>query len=285
MELRRFDDAEAFLEAAGPFLVADEPRHNLELGILSQLRANPMLFGEPAYLAAVHRDGRIAGIAIRTPPFNLLVSASDVAGVGVIAPDVYERFSRLPGVLSTPEIARGFAEAWTAVSGQPHRPGMRQRIYRLDDVPEEPRTAGRMRMATEADRSLLLRWMEDFRAEAMPSQAPASVPGTVDHRLTASDAGLELWDDPGPVSMAGFTSPTPTGIRIGPVYTPPEYRRRGYGTACTAALSRMLMLRGYRTCFLYTDLANPTSNSIYTAIGYRMVCDMLEVRFEERGSG
>ena len=83
------------------------------------------------------------------------------------------------------------------------------------------------------------------------------------------------------MAMAGFGGPTPTGIRIGPVYTPPESRRRGYGTACTAALSRMLMLeRGHRNCFLYTDLANPTSNGIYVAIGYQPVCDMLEVRFE-----
>jgi predicted GNAT family acetyltransferase len=65
------------------------------------------------------------------------------------------------------------------------------------------------------------------------------------------------------------------------VYTPPEHRRQGYGTAATAALSRMLMTeRGYRTCFLYTDLSNPISNGIYSAIGYRPVCEMLEIRFE-----
>jgi GNAT superfamily N-acetyltransferase len=31
-------------------------------------------------------------------------------------------------------------------------------------------------------------------------------------------------------SMAGFGGKTPNGIRIGPVYTPPEHRGRGYGT-------------------------------------------------------
>ena len=36
--------------------------------------------------------------------------------------------------------------------------------------------------------------------------------------------------------------------------------------------------RGYPG-YLYTDLANPTSNSIYGKIGYRRVCDSAEIRF------
>jgi len=137
-----------------------------------------------------------------------------------------------------------------------------------------------MRPATVDDRDLLLRWVEECLVEAVPQQPAGQTAEVVDERFRAEDAGLVLWEDPGPVAMAGFGSPTPTGIRIGPVYTPPDHRRHGYGTAATAALSRMLMLRGYRACFLYTDLANPTSNGIYAAIGYRPVCDMLEVRFE-----
>jgi uncharacterized protein len=36
---------------------------------------------------------------------------------------------------------------------------------------------------------------------------------------------------------------------------------------------------GARFCFLYTDLSNPTSNAIYTRIGYRPVGDALDVLF------
>jgi len=46
-----------------------------------------------------------------------------------------------------------------------------------------------------------------------------------------------------------------------------------------AALSEMLLDRGYQFCFLYTDLANPTSNRIYQRIGYEPVCDVIEYRF------
>lgn len=280
MEVRRFDGPDAFFEAAGSFLVADEPRHNLELGILSQLRTRPGLYPEALYLAAMERDGRVSGVAMRTPPFGALVSLADLADAPVVARDLWTVYDTLPSVLSTPETAEAFAEAWTGVSGQRPVPGMRQGIYRLDDLPAEPDHPGRMRSATPDDRELLVRWMEAFLAEAVPQQPPGRTVQAVDDRLAAWDAGLVLWEDPQPVCLAGFGGPTPTGIRIGPVYTPPELRGRGYGTACTAALSRMLMLRGYRTCFLYTDLANPTSNGIYTAIGYQPVCHMLEVRFQ-----
>jgi predicted GNAT family acetyltransferase len=75
------------------------------------------------------------------------------------------------------------------------------------------------------------------------------------------------------VSLAGFGGPTPHGIRIGPVYTPRQQRGRGYGSAVTAAVSQLNLGRGRRFCFLYTDLANPTSNAIYLRLGYEPVCD------------
>jgi predicted GNAT family acetyltransferase len=88
-----------------------------------------------------------------------------------------------------------------------------------------------------------------------------------------------LWDDGGPVSFAAFGNPTPNGIRIGPVYTPPELRRRGYASALVAELSTRL-LADRRFCFLYTDLANPTANKIYERIGYQRVCESAEIVFE-----
>ena len=81
------------------------------------------------------------------------------------------------------------------------------------------------------------------------------------------------------MSLSGFSGPTPTGIRIGPVYTPPEHRRHGYATTLVADLSAWLLEQGHRACFLYTDLANPTSNRIYVEIGYERVCDAMEFSF------
>ena len=103
---------------------------------------------------------------------------------------------------------------------------------------------------------------------------------TVDHRLSQPDWGMLLWEDDGPVSLAGYGGETPHGIRVGPVYTPPEHRGRGYATALVAALSAARLAEGRRFCFLHTDLANPTSNAIYERIGYERVCESAEILFE-----
>lgn len=72
---------------------------------------------------------------------------------------------------------------------------------------------------------------------------------------------------------------TPHGMRIGAVYTPQDYRRNGYASACVAQLSHAILQMGKTFCFLFTDLANPTSNHIYQDIGYRPVADVDEYRF------
>ena len=69
-------------------------------------------------------------------------------------------------------------------------------------------------------------------------------------------------------------------IAVNAVYTPPEWRQRGYATACVAGVSEELLARGYEFCVLYTDLSNPTSNAIYTRIGYRPVRDFIMYALE-----
>jgi len=61
--------------------------------------------------------------------------------------------------------------------------------------------------------------------------------------------------------------------RLGPVYTPPDQRGRGWASNAVAEVSGLIQAGGARVC-LFTDQANPTSNKIYAALGYRQVIDM-----------
>jgi len=89
-----------------------------------------------------------------------------------------------------------------------------------------------------------------------------------------------LWDQNGETtSMAVSRKPAQGVVRLSGVSTPPEKRKHGYAAACVHALSKDLRGRGYR-CILYTDLGNPTSNSIYRRIGYKAVAEALRYRFE-----
>ncbi len=132
-------------------------------------------------------------------------------------------------------------------------------------------------MAGRADRDLLVAWWQAFGREA-GSLAESDSGRTVDHRL--GHDGLTLWEDDGrPVSMAGLTRQVAGTIRVGPVYTPPGLRRRGYAGAVTAAVSQAALDAGADEVLLFTDLANPTSNSLYQRLGFRPVEDRVLMSF------
>jgi predicted GNAT family acetyltransferase len=180
-----------------------------------------------------------------------------------------------------PEVEQ-FVAAWTSLRDVRAEARVRQGIYALETVTQPSAPPGRPRAATARDRALLVDWWGAFAAEALGALEldEEGAGRNVDHRLSTPGNGIALWEAAGkPVSAVGFGSPTPSGIRIGPVYTPPEYRGRGYASALTAHVSAEQLAGGRSFCFLYTDLANPTSNKIYVAIGYERVCDAIQYAF------
>jgi predicted GNAT family acetyltransferase len=191
----------------------------------------------------------------------------------------------LPGVSGLPENCQAFATLWQELSRQPYHRSMAQRIYQLEKVNPIAPVTGRFRRARESDRRLLLDWMIAFSVEAFEGTDPdvARLERNVESMLTSKIRGAYIWDDGQPVSFSAYGGPTPHGCRLGPVYTPPEYRGKGYASACVATLSQHLLDTGRKFVFLYTDLANPTSNHIYQVIGYNPVCDADVYEFEPFG--
>jgi predicted GNAT family acetyltransferase len=280
MEVRRSDDAGAFAERVRPFLLRDEARHNLVLGVLDTLVRHPDVYPE-FMLWTLEDEGEIVAVATRTPPFNLLISQPGRPGAGRgMAEALHGAGVELPGVTGARPEAEEFAARWGALSGTRARLRMGMGVYRLTVVRPVAGVRGRMRQADSGDKDLLVAWMDAFQHEAL-----AHIPGDdlgewVDHRLRLDGGQLFVWEDPDPVSLAGWGQPTPSGVRVGPVYTPPERRRRGYASALVAEMSSMLLARGHRFCFLFTDLANPTSNKIYQDVGYEFVCESADLVFE-----
>ena len=281
MELNRHENAADFLARAGDFLAAREAEHNLILGLGSRLQREPLLYGEPAYLTTVEDGGQVVGVTMRTPPHNLILSEiDDENAIPLLLEDARGVFGTLPGVVGPKAPAAEFAELWQEATGADARVEIEQRCFRAEQVRPPVNVAGAMRGYEPRDREVAVRWMDAFVDEALHGPEPESAEVFVDRRSEDPDAGLVLWENDGEtVSMAGFGGPTPNGIRIGPVYTPPELRGRGYASALTAALTQRLLDDGRRFCFLFTDLANPTSNSIYQRIGYRAVSDVDLWRF------
>ncbi len=275
-------DAERFLAAAAPLLLADEARHNLILGIASTVRAAPSVYPEARFWVVRDASAAVAAAALRTPPHNLVLARPrDSAALARLVEAIDDD---LPGVVGAVPEVDAFVDAWTARTGARATARRGQGVYALERVRPVRGVSGRGRRAAPADLGLLLDWWRAFGAEALGETEPDErrLRRVVGYRLEADpdDAGIVLWEDDGrPVSLAGYGGTTPNGIRIGPVYTPPELRGRGYASALVAEVSEERLARGRRFCFLYTDLANPVSNRIYERIGYGRVCESAEVAF------
>ena len=274
MDVVQLADAAEFLERAAPLLLADEARNNLILGIAGTLRDQPGRYPS-SELWIVEETGVVLTAALRTLPYRLVLAGGTVQPLAAALSD-------LPGVVAAAHEAEAFAAAWSARTGATVTRGVAQGVYALERVVPPTPPAGSSRPARESDRGLLLEWLRSFSLEALDEAADEpSLQRMIDIRVTDEpDYGFVLWEDEGrPVSLTGFGSPTPTGIRIGPVYTPPQRRGRGYASALVAEVSQSQLDAGRRFCFLYTDLANPTSNKIYVDIGYERVCDSLQLDF------
>ena len=284
MEVRRFDDPAAFFAHAAAFLERREAENNLLLGIRSRLEAEPHLFtDEDPYLAVAETGGEVVAVAFRTPPHGLGLAPTDhVTAVDAFVDDL--RGAALPGVFGPVALAERFAERWRELAGVATHLALAERIYEARAAFPPAGVPGVYREYRPGDHDLVAAWMDAFVAEALAAAPPPrreDGAAWLARRLADPGSSLVIWEHEGaPVSLAGAGSPTPHGIRVGPVYTPPELRGRGYASALVGELTARLLSGGRSLCFLFTDLANPTSNSIYQRVGYRPVADVNDWRFQ-----
>lgn len=272
-QIEFFADASQFLECTQPFLMRREAEHCLILGLLDGLRSGEQWGPAPPLMGLVENRDEIAAVVLMTPPHNLILSwIADDSTIDAIAVELHARGIAIPGVNSSAEVARKFAQKWSALTGRKFRTEMVQRIYQLSRITNASRAPGLLREPTESDEALLRQWRAAFHVDAEhmaldEARASAAEP-------MPKSRHLMLWEvDGAAVSMAGYAGPTPNGIRVAWVYTPPENRGKGFAGACVAALSKKLLDDGRKFCFLYTDLDNPISNHVYLKIGYEPVTD------------
>ncbi|MFE0174246.1 GNAT family N-acetyltransferase [Streptomyces sp. NPDC059002] len=275
-------DLDAFLARAEKFLHSAPAPHTALLSVTDTLRVRGLQAygeGEPLFGTYADGDGTVRGALVRTPPHRLSLSPLDPEAVDALARRLADVSPDLPGVATESATAEAFARAWEKHTGATAAPSMSQRLYRLGTLtPPEPAPPGGPRVATAADRELLVRWHREF-GEAIGERAAMDSGAWADSRIAYG--GATFWETPDgtPVAMAGVTRRTAGQVRVAPVYTPADLRGRGYGGAVTVAVTRAALDAGAAEVLLFTDLDNPTSNVLYQRIGYRPVRDFGQYDF------
>ncbi len=257
-----------FADLAWPLLIADEANHTV---LLSAVQAAQLAHanGEPRsepWLSAVALDAQAARACAILSRNNWLVSLGSELALAAIGRALRER-GGFAAIVGPQDAATGVARA-CGVRTQVH---FRLPLFCLasDTAIAAVMTAGRLQVATTAQRALLLDWLHAFRDEANLPDPRERIAADLERQLRGQRLRLWLNESGEPACLIGGQTIAPSEARIGPVYTPPQWRGRGYAQAAVATLCSELRWQGAQTIFLFTDAANPTSNALYLRIGFR----------------
>lgn len=280
-------DAAEFLAVAGDHLAAEPVVSTVVTTVAHRIIAQAADGIAPRaddwWLVVRDGSGSIVGAGMRTAPFPprppFLLPMPDEAAVA-LARALHERGEEVLGVNGALPASEVFAAEVARLVGGRVEVTVHTRLFELGELIPPAPAPGRLVAATEDQVDLAIQWFAEFADDA--DRQAGRPPGSTGHELPDRAAMLhrirnqELWfwvDPTGqPVHLTAASQPAFGVSRIGPVYTPAAQRGRGFASNAVAEVSRRLQAQGVRVC-LYTDQANPVSNKVYIALGYRPVVD------------
>lgn len=285
MDLEFTDDPAHFLDAASAHLAAD-PVLTTVIATVTQRMARSGGSPDAPYewwLVVRDDDGAVVGTAMRTAPFApypLYVLAMPDDAALALARALHERREEVGGINGALPAAQLVADETARLTEGTAQVDEHVRLFELGDLALPPAPPGRLRPATRDDGELCRAWYAAFGRDAAEQAGRDGVHAMMEFTLDDIHARIDetliwLWEDETGtvVHLTGANAPANGVTRIGPVYTPKAYRGRGYASRAVGELSQRFVDQGIRCC-LFTDQANPTSNRIYEALGYRPVTDM-----------
>ncbi len=265
MTRRQFDDADAFLRHAGPLLRKHAIDNNVMLGIAGRLVDEPQA---NAVMLTVDEAGGPRIAALMTPPWRLIVSTGSTGAIAALIDGALEGGPRPPGVVGPADMAESFAAAWFQATGEDATLALEMVLYTTGQAVVPDAVPGLLRTAGDADTDWVIDAFSGFveTLEASHGERAASHETATGYLRRGQ---VFLWEvDGAPVSMAWSHRMAPDGARVGPVYTPPDARGRGYASAAVACLTARLLDDGAAWCAILSDAGNATTNAIYRRIGY-----------------
>ena len=283
IEIVSHNHASELISLSGAYLEQDESENNRPLGHAYRLAENPHAYdAEPPLLLSILEHGKAVGVAMVIPPYGSIILSRIGTKVEAAVVQLVHYLRgidvQISGIIGPAVEAQALSDCW--VEGRLNvsaRISMRLRIFEARSVANLPLSPGKLRLARPEDQPLMARWIADY-TEAVGKPISFDIAKSWTEVLIQNQQ-LHIWDIECPVSIAAVDRPTRNGIAIHSVYTPPEYRSKGYATSSVLLLTQKMLTDRYSFCCLYTDLSNPTSNSIYVKIGYVPVGDALMFDF------
>ena len=283
MNFELYENTGAFNKDVYGLLMENEAANMMFLGDLavgiSEEKADGWRDTSKWVMAAVKDKGRAVAAALIIPGDNLQLYVSEDFNRGnpvfeLLAKGLGNAGVFVKGVHAKADLAEGFAGAYASYTKFSYKKKS-ECLYTLNSISPDISPIGSLRLAREEDMAFIPYWWEAFFESLVSDDFEG-------YKRMISAKNLYILEDKGiPVSMGRIDQRLENICGLGLIYTPPYFRNRGYGSSVTAHLSKLCLGQGY-TCALIADLANSISNRIYQKIGYKPVCDMLEIKFEKQ---
>lgn len=158
-------------------------------------------------------------------------------------------------------------------------------------VPEKLQTGvwhGRRITADDLDQQTA--WRVAYMIEEMHEHDTPELWQRARHSLEFAESMGRVWvleEDGRAVASSGFNAAAREAVQVGGVYTPPEWRSRGYGRGVVAASLLDARAEGVSTGILFTGVDNIPAQKAYMALGFQRVGDyrLLHLRRPLRYAG
>ena len=225
------------------------------------------MFTGPYWFAAVENDnGDIIGCGTHNLPDGLWILETPESMLETIHRSVVDAVGVPHRIMAPQNVAKWLAERCSETSKARGRLQARWHTYRLDNVIWPVKDVpGELRKGRIGEEDLIARWGRAFGEE---QPAPADVADFMLRKLSEGD--LYVWDNTGAKTILSLSGREGKGIRISGVYTPPEFRCRGYTSAAVAALSHAKLCNGSEFVVLNVTDGNP-AEGLYQRLGYRLI--------------
>jgi predicted GNAT family acetyltransferase len=267
-----YADPRQYNQVIGKWMLLREAENCYLLGSIPDLinsMAKPNI--PKARLFAVLEGDHIAAAAVLFPGGCLVITWATLDMLQMLTEGLLSCKVQITSVYAPAHVSWQFSKMWAERTQQSYAFDRAERIYQLSRVVYTPPDSGRMELATFADAATVTPWIEGFTREA--GFEHNNVDAVRDTLISLRQ--LYLWKTTEPVAMAAWVSPTPNGGSINMVYTPPNHRGKGHGTAIVAALGRYMLANGRQFCFIMTEPNDHGSNKLYQRVGARTLCELL----------
>ncbi len=276
MIVKEYKNADTFLEAYETFLLEREAVSQLLLYSAYQNRYNAA--EDKGMFGAVLMEELPVLLFCNFMPFDLVVYVAREEEVSHAAEElagyICQNHIVINGIVARNDVCQSFIDQFKKLVSCNFSDGTGMDIMELRQIRDVKPVEGSQRLALPEEAKLLADWMIDFQIEALMNDLDYEAAlNKIKNLIVGQNVYLYENEEGQAVTMAATVRKLPHGMAIAYVFTPEEFRGKGYAAANMYYLSKRLLEEGYEFCTLLVDKNNPLSNRAYEKVGYEILED------------